>query len=775
MTIERFLQLSLSGQIILAAYLLFSGQDVYWGAPVVAALVLISFFVVDKYQLFHLSSFWINTATILITCWCLYDIVFYVSPFQLTVRVANGLTLIEMVLLLRRKTFHNYWLLFLLSFFLVVVGSAFRQNTIFGFLLLLFMTNALVSLTALTFYRQANEGDEAGKESAVKTGRASSERIPICSRLIWKHVFIGLFSLLICALFFVFTPRFGEGAFLGIPGRNGAFRPTVGFNDVVRLGELGPSQKDQSIVCQVKLFQGDSDAPAIKPMQLYLRGVALNVYENRQWRFQNHSRHELFPQPTSALKKFGALRTKASTEDNISDLDLTTRIQYNQQPTGRIEAFTVWPFYPRDRVQYRIVFSFNGLDQRLKRNEFYTRQPHTYEFYSPSVQHGIQVEITPKLYPQEFAPLLQIPYDDDGNALIPNAQKLAEKWLDEAGMSVEKDGVEAVARHLCRKLRDSGEHVYSLNPQPRNRNLDPLEDFLSEHKAGHCEFFASALTMILRSVGIPAQLVVGYATNEYYKYGHYFIVRQSCAHAWVDVWIPPSQLDLDYDSPVPSIVTAENFNSYKKTWPQRDWRYGGWLRLDPTPSVSEEDAQVNAFLDWFGSMFDWMNVQWEKYMITMDSKTQQTQVYAPIWNAGQQFSFVRWIKKVFHNLSVRTVLTVLILIFIGLYWTIKLLKVLWKWLQFRFKLKGSSLIAVEVRIEFYRRFEKALQRRGFTRRADQTPLEFALELEGLPQFANWTIRPKEIAMKYYAVRYGGETASAEWIRSVQSVCRNLKK
>ena len=108
MSIERFLQLSLSGQIILAAYLLFSGQDVYWGAPVVAALVLISFLVVDKYHLFHLSPFWINTATILITCWCLYDIAFNSSPFQLTVRAANGLTLIELVLLWRKKTFHKF-------------------------------------------------------------------------------------------------------------------------------------------------------------------------------------------------------------------------------------------------------------------------------------------------------------------------------------------------------------------------------------------------------------------------------------------------------------------------------------------------------------------------------------------------------------------------------------------------------------------------------------------------------------------------------------------
>ena len=760
MTIERFLQLLLGSQIILAALLLYIGQGVFWVVPCVAFFVLASFLVVDKYKLFHLGSFWLNLLTILVTGFCVYDMFFNIAPFQLVISAANGLLLIELILLLRQKTFQTYWLLFLLSFFQVIVGAAFRQQTSFGILLFLFMGIALATLITLTFYRQSEDCD------------SSMTRMPLCPRLAGRFASIGLFSIFVSVLFFLLMPRMGEGFFLGIPGRHGGNRPaTVGFNDVIRLGDLGPSQKDSSTVCQVSLFQGNSSTFAQRTRQLYLRGVTLNVYSDRQWRRENQPNRELIPQPSPMLKRFANLKTapdQPSQDDENSNQNLTTRIVYNVNPTRHLDAFAVWPFYPRDLVQFRIAFTFNARDQRLKCREFFTRQPHSYEFYSPSVQHGTQVECTPKLFPQAFTPLLQIPQDDQGVSLVPSAKKLALEWLEEAGLSVENDGVEKVARQLCRKLRDSGEFVYSVNPQSRIRSLDPLEDFLSQHKAGHCEFFASALTMILRSVDIPAQVVVGYVTDEYNKYGNYFTVRQRHAHAWVEVWVPPTQLDLDYDAPTPAIVTADNFNSYKKTWTQRDWRYGAWLRLDPTPSVSEEETRVNAILDWFGSLFDWMNVQWEKYVIKLDSKTQQEQVYEPVWRFWEDAPFGRWLHKFFRNLSIKKIVTVLILIFIALYWIRRAIKFISHLLRKYWMYKNSGTAPIEAKIDFYRRFEKALKKRGFTRQANQTPLEFAQELENMPSFANWAISPTEIAMSYYAVRYGGQTVSALWVKEVMA-------
>ena len=469
MSIERFLQLSLSGQIVLAAFLLFLGQGLEWIALAVALFVLVAFLVVDKYKLFQLNPLGLNILTLLVAGFCVYNLFFYGSPFQIVSNTANGLLLMELILLLRRKTFHTYWLIFLLSFFQVVVGSAFRQQTTFGILLLVFVTIALISLSALTFYRQAEEptedivkkpqdkktepAAESPLQSSVRNAQQRGKRFPFCFSLTWKLIATGLFSLLVSVTVFLLTPRFGEGSYLGFPGSGSGAPASIGFNDVIRLGELGPRQKDSTIVCQVKLFEGDTDAPAQKPIQLYLRGVTVNSYENRQWRFRNHPYREPFSQPDERLKQYVNLKSDVTDLNQDSQSDLTTRILYSINPTGRLDAFAVWPFYPRDLVQFRMFFTFNALDQRLSRREFITRQRHAYEFYAPSVEYGVQVEITPKLYPQEFASLIQMPKDDNGDTLIPSARKLADRWLEEAGLSVENDGVEKVARRHRLRLR----------------------------------------------------------------------------------------------------------------------------------------------------------------------------------------------------------------------------------------------------------------------------------------------------------------------------------
>jgi hypothetical protein len=71
---------------------------------------------------------------------------------------------------------------------------------------------------------------------------------------------------------------------------------------------------------------------------------------------------------------------------------------------------------------------------------------------------------------------------------------------------------------------------------PRGKN--PMLWFLETKKAGHCEFFASAAALLLRSSGIPARLVTGFVVNEKNPFGEYFMVRNGDAHAWVEAWLP---------------------------------------------------------------------------------------------------------------------------------------------------------------------------------------------------------------------------------------------
>lgn len=80
-------------------------------------------------------------------------------------------------------------------------------------------------------------------------------------------------------------------------------------------------------------------------------------------------------------------------------------------------------------------------------------------------------------------------------------------------------------------------YKYSLNLKKGKRIKSALGNFLLETKAGHCEYFATATTLILRELGIPARYTVGYSVQEYSELENAFIIRQRHAHAWVRVLV----------------------------------------------------------------------------------------------------------------------------------------------------------------------------------------------------------------------------------------------
>ncbi len=131
---------------------------------------------------------------------------------------------------------------------------------------------------------------------------------------------------------------------------------------------------------------------------------------------------------------------------------------------------------------------------------------------------------------------------------------------------------ERLARELARHFARSGEFQYSLKLRRQDAGLDPVEDFLRKVRAGHCERYASALVLVLRSQGVPAQLVLGFKGADAEGGGKY-VVRQEHAHAWVEALVPQKA-----SGPSPP---GNN----------RVWH---WLSLDPTPAAAEGiDGVVN--------------------------------------------------------------------------------------------------------------------------------------------------------------------------------------
>ena len=142
-------------------------------------------------------------------------------------------------------------------------------------------------------------------------------------------------------------------------------------------------------------------------------------------------------------------------------------------------------------------------------------------------------------------------------------------------------------------------------------NVDPVEDFVSNHHMGHCEYFASALTLMLRSQGIPARMVVGYKGGEFNYVGNYFVVRQQDAHAWVEAYLKPEEIPAD------------------AICPEERHAGGGWLRLDPTPAVEDERAEERSLLDRASKSFDYARWLWNDYVLRLTSARQQRVASAP--------------------------------------------------------------------------------------------------------------------------------------------------
>lgn len=204
------------------------------------------------------------------------------------------------------------------------------------------------------------------------------------------------------------------------------------------------------------------------------------------------------------------------------------------------------------------------------------------------------------LPPSVRAANLSVPAD-----LNPRARALAQAWRHEAGTGVAADRA-IIARALDLFHR---EFAYTLDTSLPGRNA--VDEFLFDTRAGFCEHFSSAFTVLMRDAGIPARVVTGYVGGSFNPLGRYWLVRRSDAHAWSEVWLPGQ----------------------------------GWVRADPTAAVAPERiydtladrAEVGGGFPAIGGMFeagDWLRRGWNDLVLGFDAARQQA-LLTPLGLAGR--------------------------------------------------------------------------------------------------------------------------------------------
>lgn len=579
----------------------------------------------------------------------------------------------------------------------------------------------------------------------------------------WRTGVLTLLSLLIGVGIFVITPRFGGINLSLLRGGGGGWRSTpaalqrtVGFNDQVQLGELGSTLEDSQKVLAVRFRRHRDSQPYLVYGDLFLRGAVLNQYRDGRWGYRSSGDEIQIPV------------VQGERRDAPADL---IRQEFRLEPLDRPELFCVWPsiYVARDdRVQ------FDPYSQRFQRAGGLMRRSFAYELATAAFSNGRQTDLVPALAQVDLQPLLQWPAES-----LPNLAAQAREWLDQANVPA-GDPVGRV-RALERALRTSPRFSYRLSETSRDRTLDPIEDFIVNDPRGHCEYFASALTLMLRSQGLPARLVVGFKSDEFNYLEERYWVRQSHAHAWVEAYIPPESIP----------------DSVRTLHPSFDWSHGGWLRLDPTPSSLSELSLVEYLKQKLRNWQAATRTAWTQHVLQMSGTQQSSLIYRPmiqtLRDTVSQLSRAAWSGDEAggseSTATPRELLARVVPWIIG--GTIAFALLAWQTLRHRrSRTDGSNRRRSQrpgpagngrfaASVEFYRRWEALFQRRGLHRSPSQTPLEFAREAGG--RLAEATGQPQLcdaalcVSNAFYEVRFGGATLDDEQTAAVEDALHRIQQ
>ncbi len=326
-----------------------------------------------------------------------------------------------------------------------------------------------------------------------------------------------------------------------------------GFSDRVRLGAVGTMQLSRDPVMRVKVSTADGQ-PFPGVASLYWHGLALDRFDGAGW--------ELYDVRRTTLAQLGGRQGRAppqhrpwSLQQEIALEPLDSAVLFHvPEAAGIYGEFTTLEAVETD--------GFYLPGRRTRREYTVYSDPRTADLERLRQQE-------PRRAPDHLlTPYTQLPVD-----LSPRIAELAREWGGDGATTL--DTVLLLQDHLRNTFG------YSLDQEP-SRYPDPLLAFLDEVQEGHCEYFASGLAVMLRTMGVPARIVNGFAGAEWNPIGGYWVVRQLHAHSWVEVWFPDD----------------------------------GWITFDPTPTGQTLAGQAR--LSMAGQLRAWADfgrVTWADIML----------------------------------------------------------------------------------------------------------------------------------------------------------------
>jgi transglutaminase-like putative cysteine protease len=467
---------------------------------------------------------------------------------ELLIAGVDFLLLMIVQRLFNRQRSREHMQLLLLGAVLMVIASVIDAELHFPVLLALFLPSATL---ALLVNHLLGEGERLGKRVQYEVDRYGTRELPRLGRASLQVAVIAAVAGVVTFLIF---PRFGPGVFL----RGSLYGDeTVGFSEQVRLGGFGTIKTDATVIMHlVALDLPDDVAPDQRRLTWHLRGSAFDYYADGSWGHSKGAQRGII-RPTRGYwmlsdpgepegpgipvgevveppYRFGGGEGRTIETRPIpgfAEADKTARMLVTMEDIGTDLLFAAgrplaFSISPRGPLESRKALAID-VDEQVR---VLDRQggPIQYEFVG-RVGEPTRAELAavgePPV-PDELSAYLQL--EDDRSTEM---RELAERIT--AGAETRLDKVEAIQEFLL------DEYEYSLDQPLSDRvssgEIDPIEGFLFDTKAGHCEYFATALALLLREVGVPTRNVNGFYGAHYNPIGEFWVVRQADAHSWVEV------------------------------------------------------------------------------------------------------------------------------------------------------------------------------------------------------------------------------------------------
>jgi transglutaminase-like putative cysteine protease len=624
------------------------------------------------------------------------------SPLDIAVEFAALLQIVRLAT--RRGAVHDQQII-VLALLHFVAGTVLGGGLTYGLCFFGFLVVAPGALV-LSHLRREVEGNYR-QGARDRTGLPVDVPRILRSRRVVGRGFLGATCLLsvpilifTTALFILF-PRIGLSLLLLSHPRAGRM---IGFSEHVDLGDVGVLRDDPTIALRFEVH----DLPDPPPMRLTLRlrGTAFDAYDGHAWArtLRDASRpSERGPDTGDTYPLFRA-------PDAKRDRTLSFDLEPIDPPVVFIppRAVAIRLRAPSAMLLGEPLSIQRGSEGELRYAGSDTRGL-AYEVYLAADTETL----SEGLLAADRGRYLALP-----GGLSARISDLAHQWAD--GAHTPEAKASAIERHLRR------EFAYDLH-SPSSGTPQPVDHFLFESRRGHCEFFSTAMAIMLRAVGIPSRNVTGFVGGTWNRFGHYYAVRQGDAHSWVEAYI---------DDP---------------TRPS-------WRTFDPTPASGAQPVEPPTGAYYYArDLVEALSQRWNTYVVGYDLH-KQVRLFDDVSTGYERLRSRAGIDKgPLSRLTRGPVVAGLVLAALGVGYVL--------WRQRRHPGEGSRPAPgqsgkdarSEAIVTLFRALEAALAHRGISRAPSMPPLRHAEHLEaGHHPLADEVLALTHV---YLETRFGGAVLS----------------